>query len=194
MRAPAGWYAFEVPTPAVFLDRDDTLIACNDLPPPPPPGARGDLVDPALVRLLPGVREGCHRLRAAGFTLVVVSNQGSVARGIATPRMVERVNDAVRLALGMADLPFYYCPFHPKGLVPCFTGEHAWRKPAGGMIHAAASELGLELGRSWLIGDAPRDIEAGVAAGLAPSRCLRTGPGELDFASACERILYDSAS
>jgi D-glycero-D-manno-heptose 1,7-bisphosphate phosphatase len=181
-----------VPTPAVFLDRDDTLIACNDLPPPPPPGARGDLVDPSLVRLLPGVREGCHRLRAAGFTLVVVSNQGSVARGIATPRMVERVNDAVRGALGMSDLPFYYCPFHPKGLVPLFTGEHPWRKPHAGMIHAAASELALDLARSWLIGDASRDVEAGVEAGLAAARCLRTGQDHLSFDAACERILYDS--
>ncbi len=152
------------------------------------------MVDPSLVRLLPGVREGCHRLRAAGFTLVVVSNQGSVARGIATPHMVERVNDAVRGALGMPDLPFYYCPFHPKGLVPFFTGEHPWRKPQAGMIHAAASELALDLARSWLIGDASRDIEAGIAAGLPPTRCLRTGPDHLAFDAACERILYDSTA
>lgn len=182
-----------MPSPAVFLDRDDTLIVCNDLPPPPAPGAKGDLIDPSLVQLLPGVREGCHRLRAAGFTLVVVSNQGSVARGIATPLAVERVNDAVRSALGMQHLPFYYCPFHPKGLVPFFTREHPWRKPAGGMILASAAELSLDLDRSWLIGDAARDIEAGVAARLAPSRCLRLAPGELDFASACDRILYDSS-
>lgn len=183
-----------MPSPAVFLDRDDTLIACNDLPPPPPPGATGDLVDPSLVRLLPGVREGCHTLLAAGFSLVVVSNQGSVARGIATPLAVERVNDAVRHALGLPHLPFYYCPFHPKGLVPFFTREHAWRKPSGGMIRAAAAELTLDLGRSWLIGDAMRDVEAGIAAGLASSRCLRITPGELDFASACARILYHRAS
>ena len=180
--------------PAVFLDRDDTLIACNELPPPPAPGAKGDLVDPSLVRLLPGVREGCERLVRAGFTLVVVSNQGGVARGISTPTMVESVNQAVRERLGMADLVFYYCPFHPKGKVPYFTREHAWRKPGAGMLLAAASERSLDLSRSWLIGDAARDVEAGAAAGLAPERCLRVWQADeaMTFEAACERVLYAS--
>lgn len=182
---------------AVFLDRDDTLIVCNSLPPPPPPGAAGDLIDPSMVHLLPGVFDACHDLIAAGFVLVVVSNQGSVARGIATPHIVERVNAALRTALKLPRLPCYYCPFHPRGLVPFFTREHAWRKPAPGMITQAAADLELDLSRSWLIGDAPRDVEAGIAAGLAPARCLRVWHNippkpTLTFAAACAQILYSS--
>jgi D-glycero-D-manno-heptose 1,7-bisphosphate phosphatase len=66
----------------------------------------------------------------------------------------------------------YACPWHPKGNVPEFTREHHWRKPQPGMILAAAGDLGLDLSRSWLIGDADRDIQAGIAAGLSPDRCL----------------------
>lgn len=182
---------------AVFLDRDDTLIACNTLPPPPFPGAPGDLIDPALVSLLPGVRNGCHGLIEAGFTLVVVSNQGSIARGIAAPHTVEQINQAVRIALDLPLLPFYYSPFHPKGRVPFFTHEHEWRKPGPGMLAAAAADLDLDLSASWLIGDAPRDLEAGIAAGLAPSRCLRVWHTDargtrMTFATACAVVHYAS--
>jgi D-glycero-D-manno-heptose 1,7-bisphosphate phosphatase len=177
---------------AVFLDRDDTLIACNELPPPREPGAKGDLVDPTLVRLLAGVAESCSQLVQGGFTLVVVSNQGSVARGIATPGLVEHVNDALRARLHMPALPVYYTPFHPKGRVPYFTREHPWRKPAGGMISAASEELSLDLAKSWMIGDADRDLEAGVNAGLAPERCLKVGNDGLSFAAAAAHILYAS--
>jgi D-glycero-D-manno-heptose 1,7-bisphosphate phosphatase len=168
--------------PAVFFDRDDTLIACNELPAPPPPAALGDLIDPALVRLLPGVREGLIALRAAGYTLVVVSNQGVVARGGATCETVERVNarvsDLLRDDQGQPLIErFYFCPYHPKGNIPDFTRDHPWRKPAPGMILAAATDLKLDLTRSWLIGDAERDVVAGVAAGLSPERCFRIGPG-----------------
>lgn len=170
-------------TAAVFLDRDDTLIACNDLPPPPPPGKPGDLTDPGLVRLLPTVREALAKLHAAGFVLVVVSNQGGVARGAGRLRDVEAVNDALRrLAIDGQGRPLlhaaYYCPFHPSTpRVGRFTREHAWRKPGPGMVHAAAQELSIDLSTSWMVGDAARDIEAGIAAGISPERCLRVGPG-----------------
>jgi histidinol phosphatase-like enzyme len=71
---------------------------------------------------------------------------------------------------------FYYCLFHPRGTVPEFTREHPWRKPAPGMILAAAEDLELDLRECWLVGDAARDIEAGVAAGIPAGRCLRIGP------------------
>lgn len=182
------------PRPAVFLDRDDTLVRCNDLPPSPPPAARGDLIDPDLVELLPGVRDACARLHAAGFVLVVVSNQGSVARGAADIAQVERVNDRVRAALTPFIAAFYFCPFHPQGRPGGpFTREHPWRKPAPGMLLAAAAELNLELSRSWLVGDASRDIEAGISAGLHPSRCLRVGPGGMAIADATDLILASHA-
>jgi len=159
--------------PAIFLDRDDTLMEANSLPPPPPPGARGDVVNPELVKLLPGAKDGCERLKQAGFALVVVSNQGVVARGAGTMQQVQDVNARLAELLGgnLIDA-FYFCPFHPKGNVPEFTREHPWRKPAPGMILAAAVELELDLSQSWLIGDAQRDIEAGLAAGLPKSHCI----------------------
>ena len=173
--------------PAVFLDRDDTLMEANALPAPPPPAQPGDVVDPALVRPLRGAAAGCRLLRDAGFALVVFSNQGVVARGGATREIVESVNARLGALLereaawdparGPLIDAFYYCPYHPRGAAGEFCREHPWRKPAPGMLLAAARDLGLDLSRSWVIGDAPRDIEAGIAAGLPPDRCLRIGPG-----------------
>lgn len=178
---------------AVFLDRDDTLIVANALPPPPPPAARGDVVDPATVQLLPGVSDACRRLTEAGWTLVVVTNQGGVARGGVSIEGVQRVNDRLRELLHPYLEAFYFCPFHPKGNDPRFAHEHPWRKPAGGMVTAAAAELGLDLESAWLVGDKQRDAESGIAAGLAPSRCLWIGADRpvKDMAGAADVILAD---
>lgn len=182
-------------TCAVFLDRDDTLIECRGLAAPPPPAKAGDLVDPSLVRLLPGVADGLSRLAGAGLRLVVVSNQGVVARGGATLEQVEAVNgrlrEVLRLEAGVSLEGVYCCPFHPQGQVPRFNREHSWRKPGPGMIEAAARELELEVGNSWLIGDAARDVEAGLAAGLARERCLLVGEaGDVpDFGAAADVVL-----
>ncbi|MCL4741575.1 MAG: HAD-IIIA family hydrolase [Phycisphaerales bacterium] len=172
--------------PGVFLDRDDTLI-----------DNAGDLADPSLVRLLPGAFEACRRLAGAGYSLVVVSNQGVVARGGGSLRDAEATNDRVRALLTPphARRPlveaFYVCPFHPRGSVERFTREHPWRKPAPGMILAAAAELGLDLPRSWLVGDAERDAHAALAAGIPPPRALLIGPGRPfpDLAAAAEHVL-----
>lgn len=174
--------------PAIFLDRDDTLMEANSLPPPPAPAAPGDVVDPLLVRLLPGAREACGKLKAAGFGLVVVSNQGVVARGGATLEQVHEVNSRLADLLGPGVIDaFYFCPFHPKGSLPEFTREHPWRKPGPGMVLAAAAELQLDIGSSWLVGDSERDIQAGVAAGIAAERCLLVGP-KLSLLQAAARI------
>jgi D-glycero-D-manno-heptose 1,7-bisphosphate phosphatase len=176
---------------AVFLDRDDTLIEANSLPAPSPPANPGDVVDPASVRLLAGVREACMTLRRAGLRLIVYSNQGGVARGAIDLRTVEAINDRVRglAGAGVFDA-FYVCPFHPRGNRPEFTREHGWRKPAGGMIRAAAAELSIDLTRSWAVGDAARDVEAGVDAGIAPERCVRLEAGTSipDLRAAAEMI------
>lgn len=175
---------------AVFLDRDDTLMEARSLPPPPLPAAPGDVVDPALVRLLPGAAESCRRLKRAGYLLVVVTNQGVVARGGATLEQAHAVNRrlAELIGPGMIDT-FYSCPFHPKGSVPEFTREHPWRKPAPGMILAAAGQFHINLAASWLIGDADRDIAAGMAAGIASERCLLLGTEVASISDAADRIL-----
>ena len=169
--------------PCVFLDRDETLIANASLPPPanPHPAWRpGDLSDPERVVLLDGALGACRMMRGAGYALVAVSNQGCVARGSATIEDVEAVNARVsELLVDNAGSPmierFYYCPFHPEGNVPEFAREDELRKPAPGMILKAVRELDLDLERSWLIGDMPRDCESGVNAGIDADRCLLIG-------------------
>ncbi|MCH2136360.1 MAG: HAD family hydrolase [Phycisphaerales bacterium] len=147
-------------TAAVFLDRDETLIA-----------NKGDLGDPEEVRLLPGVAEGVSTLLAHGWRLFVVTNQGGVARGRYTMSDVDAVHDRLHALLQAATgheqvvTEFYACPWHPAGVVPAFTREHPWRKPAPGMLLAAAQEHDVNLQASWLVGDAPRDIAAGQSAG-----------------------------
>ena len=174
--------------PAVFLDRDDTLIVNTDLPGSAWGDATpGDLLNPALVRPLPGVVEALRSLKGAGFALVIVTNQGGVARGHGSLGDMDATNDALRahtlgspphgpvvLADSLIDA-CYACPFHPAGVVTRFADEHPWRKPAPGMILAAAHELGLDLSRSWLVGDAEQDVQAGLAAGIDPSRAIRLG-------------------
>jgi histidinol-phosphate phosphatase family protein len=190
--------------PAVFLDRDDTLMAARSLPAPPPPAAPGDVCDPHLVQLMPGALEGCRLLKSEGLALVVVSNQGVVARGGASEAQVMAINARLSQLLRAGDGAgeplidaFYFCPYHPSGNLPQYTREHPWRKPAPGMILAAAEDLDLDLSRSWLIGDAQRDVEAGIAAGLPPDRCVRIGPGTahatvLDAARAIVQMLDES--
>ena len=171
--------------PAVFLDRDNTLIA-ND----------SDLGDPDEVRLLEGVREGLHALVQAGFVLVVVSNQGGVARGLYGEPDVDRVHERIQELVGEeVPMAFYFCPFHPEGSVPEYTREHPWRKPAPGMLLAAGNEHGLDLSRSWIVGDQSRDIDAGHSAGC---KTVLIGDGQegtdaqfevADFREAVDTIL-----
>ena len=179
----------------VFVDRDDTLIRCLDLPADAwAGGQRGDTADPRWVEPLPGAIAACQRLRAAGYWIVVITNQGMVARGNAPVGAIAEVNARMR-QLFVAERgeqlihACYACPFHWKGRVPALTIEHPWRKPAGGMLRAAAQELDLPLAGAWMIGDAARDLEAGVDAGLRPERCLRVGEGHPTLSAHVQAIL-----
>lgn len=149
--------------PCVFLDRDNTMVA-ND----------GDLGDPAQVRLLPGVAWAVRALHEAGYAIVVVTNQGGVARGKYGERDVAavhaRMSELLAAESGLAPRTalvdgWYHCPYHPEAKVERYRREHPWRKPAPGMLHAAAEDLRIDLGRSWMVGDQERDIAAGHAAG-----------------------------
>lgn len=181
------------PRPAVFLDRDDTLIANRDITDATP--FPGDLFDPALVRLLPGVHDGLRDLARAGFALVVVSNQGAVARGRCSTADVDATNarmlDLIAADHGAAIDAVYFCPHHPTGNTPPFNSEHPWRKPAPGMILHAAAQLNLDLSRSWMIGDAPRDAQAAARAGLPPNHIILLGQTAPDFPRAVQIILNE---
>ncbi len=136
---------------AVFLDRDGVI---NRAPVregrPYPPRS------PAELEVLPGVAEALARLRAAGFWLVVVTNQPDVARGTQTVAGVEALHAVLRSRLCLDE--FRVC-YHddPQGC--------GCRKPEPGLLVAAAREAGLDLSASYLVGDRWRDIEAGRRAG-----------------------------
>ncbi|MCC7146148.1 MAG: HAD-IIIA family hydrolase [Phycisphaeraceae bacterium] len=154
---------------AVFLDRDNTIIE-ND----------GDLGDPALVKLLRGTASAIASLKGLGYRVVVVSNQGGVARGKYSEKDVEAVNrrvaEVVAVTSGAKIDRFYYCPFHPEGTVEKYRREHPWRKPQPGMLFEAARQMRLDLTQSWMIGDQLRDVAAGAAAGTRT--ILLTGDAE----------------
>ncbi len=143
---------------AIFLDRDNTIIQ-ND----------SDLGNPGEVRLIRGAAHAIGSLRQLGYRIIVVSNQGGVARGKYTERDVdavhERIAQMVHDSAGAIIDRFYYCPFHPDGTVAEYAKEHPWRKPQPGMLLEAARSLDLELRECWMIGDHERDIDAGRAAG-----------------------------
>ena len=158
--------------PAVFLDRDNTIIH-ND----------GDLGDPEQVKLIQGVAPAIASLCGLGYKVVVVTNQGGAARGKYTEADVDAVHDRIEelirdRANGARIDAFYHCPYHPQGTVPQYKKEHPNRKPKPGMLLQAAEDLDLDLSQSWMVGDALRDIDAGGAAGC------RTVLLQADFAGA----------
>jgi D-glycero-D-manno-heptose 1,7-bisphosphate phosphatase len=160
--------------PAIFFDRDNTLIVSD-----------GYLGDPAQVVLVDGAADAVAAARDMGYAVVVFSNQSGVARGLFAEEDVHAVNarmdEMLRAANPNAVIDRHeFCPFHPEATLEEYRRESDLRKPRPGMIHAAAERLGLDLSRSWVIGDAPRDVEAGRAAGcrtiLLRDPSLRASP------------------
>jgi D-glycero-D-manno-heptose 1,7-bisphosphate phosphatase len=154
--------------PAVFLDRDGTII--EDL------GYIGEL---DLIRPYPWSAAAIARLRAAGFRIVVVTNQAGVARGYFDEAFVARAHqhlDALLRQGGAIIDAYYYCPHHPQGTVEQYRQECDCRKPAPGMIASAARDLGLDVPRSFVVGDKWLDIGLAVRAG-ATGVLVRTGYG-----------------
>ncbi len=168
--------------PAVFLDRDDTINVNADLPDAAWVGTRpGDLLKPDFMWLLPGSLESCRELKAAGYAVIVITNQSGVAHRGGTLRDIDATNaklDELLTIEGKRLIEcFYSAPTHPDGLDPRFAIDHPWRKPGPGMVRAAALEHGLDLERSWMVGDKQRDIDAATGAGVPSDRALMVGPG-----------------
>ena len=143
--------------PAVFLDKDGTLV--ENLP---------YNVDPARIRLAPDAIAAAQKLHTHGFVLLVVTNQAGVALGKFEERALERVERRLQELLGEAGVPLagmYWCPHFPAGVVARYAIDCACRKPNPGLLWAAARDHGLDLARSWMIGDILDDVEAGRRAG-----------------------------
>jgi D-glycero-D-manno-heptose 1,7-bisphosphate phosphatase len=139
--------------PAALIDRDGTI---NVQPPEHQYVSRVEDFE-----LLPGAIEGMAHLADCGYTLAVVSNQRGVARGMIPDGTLEQIEEVIQEALEAHDARvagFYYCPHLDEDGCDC-------RKPKPGLLLQAAEELDLDLGASWMIGDATKDVEAGRAAG-----------------------------
>lgn len=143
--------------PAVFLDRDGTLnvpVVRDGLPYPPATAAE--------FRLFDGAAEACRSLHAAGYVLVVATNQPDVGRGTMTRATVEDIHARLlELIPEITRVEVCYAPGQGRP-----EPENHRRKPEPGMLLDAAAALGLDLKRSWMIGDRWRDIDCGHRAGV----------------------------
>jgi D-glycero-D-manno-heptose 1,7-bisphosphate phosphatase len=143
--------------PAVFLDKDGTLI--EDVP---------YNVDPARVVLSPGAIEGLRLLQRYGYALIVVTNQPGIARGLFDQQAFARLSDhLIRLLAdhGITLHGIYHCPHSPDGIIQRHATLCMCRKPMPGMLLRAAREHAIDRNRSWMVGDILNDVEAGRRAG-----------------------------
>jgi D-glycero-D-manno-heptose 1,7-bisphosphate phosphatase len=150
---------------AIFLDRDGVL---SELAPDPESGLPESPLRPEDVRLLPGAAAAAAALRGAGYALVGVTNQPAAAKSRVSVGQLEDVQRRVveLLAREGAELDAWrICLHHPEGVVPELSGPCDCRKPKPGMLLDAERTLGLDLSRSWMVGDTDADVEAGRAAG-----------------------------
>jgi D-glycero-D-manno-heptose 1,7-bisphosphate phosphatase len=154
--------------PAVFLDRDGTIIE-----------ERGYLDRLDLLELYAFTADAIRLLNRAGYAVVVITNQGGIGRGIIDEPFLRQVHETIdaRLAAGRARIDrYYFCPHHPEAIVPELRHTCACRKPAAGMIEQACREMSLDPKRSVMIGDRRLDVMAGSRAGTR-TILVRTGHG-----------------
>ena len=137
--------------PAVFLDRDGTLI-----------DETGYLADPGGISFYPGIPEALKRLQERGYLLVVITNQSGIGRGYFDEETALKVNlSMVKILRGTEVFltAVYYCPHHPDDKCRC-------RKPKLLMVQRALDDLKINPGLSWMVGDIDKDAQTGINAGL----------------------------
>ncbi len=155
---------------AVFLDRDGTMIE-----------EKGYLSRLDDVKWYPGTMDAIRLLNRAGYAVCVITNQGGIGLGLFDEvfvRTVHALMEAEIVASGGAIDGWYYCPHHPNATVPELKAPCACRKPGRAMIDAACREHGIDLARSWVIGDKDVDVRMAAAVG-ARGILVRTGYGAL---------------
>ena len=155
--------------PAVFLDRDGTINVEKDY-----------LHKVEDFEFIDGVPEAIRALKRAGYLIIVVTNQSGVARGYYSLDDVAQLHEHVQRELAKHNTAidaFYVCPHHPKKGIGEFLQKCDCRKGAPGMLLKAADDHGIDLSRSYMVGDKIADIEAGNNAGCLPILVL-TGYGQ----------------
>ena len=163
--------------PAVFMDRDGTLIE-----------ERGYLDRLELLELMPWTPDAIRLLNRAGYPAVVITNQSAIGRGIIDEPFLHEVHAALdsRLAAGRARIDaYYYCPHHPDAEIDRYRQVCRCRKPGPGLIEQACRDLDLDPQQSVMVGDRRMDVASGHAAGVR-AVLVRTGVGAAD-----ERALAD---
>jgi histidinol-phosphate phosphatase family protein len=153
--------------PAIFLDRDGVLIE-----------NRSDYVrDWSQVRIFPEAIHALSRSAIKNYKIVIVTNQSAVGRGLISLEIANEINarlvNFIHRHGGQVD-GVYMCPHKPDDDCYC-------RKPKPGLLLRAAKELSLDLQRSWMIGDAWSDVQAGQTAGVRQAILLKTGGGQEQF-------------
>ena len=170
---------------ALFLDRDGTINTEVDF-----------LRHPDDLRLIPGAAQSIREARSAGLKVIIFTNQSGIARGLLTEDDLERVHERLRSLLtaeGAGADAIYYCPHHPTLGSPKYSLDCDCRKPKPGMLRRAAREHGLDLERSFVVGDRSVDMEAGRAAGCRTILVL-TGYGSTERSECEERLIVDHVS
>lgn len=154
---------------AVFLDRDGTLHRELERA----PRSFDEL------EFFPSVAPALRALSAAGLPLVVVTNQSAVASGDVSAAELDALHAELARRFGIAAA--YACPHHPERGLPPYVRACPCRKPRSGLLERACAEHELDPRRSWIVGDARRDLEAGLALG-ARAILVLTGKGERELA------------
>ena len=175
--APAGWAAGR---PALFLDRDGVIVEDT-----------GYLHRPEDVRLIAGAAQVIAAANRQGTPVIVLTNQSGIGRGLYgwAEFAATEVRIAADLAARQARLDLVIaCPFHPEGKPPFGHPAHPCRKPLPGMVHRAGARLGVDLPRSWIIGDRVGDLAAGCAGGLAGGLHVLTGHGQKERADVLKLV------
>jgi D-glycero-D-manno-heptose 1,7-bisphosphate phosphatase len=170
--------------PAVFLDRDGTL---NE--------EIGYLHKPEDVALIPGAAGAVSRLNALAIPVIVVTNQAGIGRGKFGWQDFQAVTNRIAELLHAEQAHLdgtYAAPHHEKGLGEYAHPNHPDRKPNPGMLLRAAEEHGLDLSRSWMVGDKAIDLEAGRNAGCRVA-LVRTGYGREVDPSRADLVAEDLA-
>lgn len=152
---------------AAFVNRDGVIIADS-----------GFLYRVEELEFLPGAIEGLQRLQAAGYLLVVITNQSGIARGFYTEDEYRRFTAAMQQRLSAAGVQLSaveFCPHLPDAQIARYRVNCDCRKPRPGMLERAAAELNIDLAASILIGDRATDIQAGRSAGVGRCWLVRSG-------------------
>ena len=141
----------------IFLDRDGVL--------------NRDRVNYAYelenFRILPNVPAALRTLRNAGFRRVVITNQSGIAKGIYTSQHMQTCHDFLQMTTGHLIEKIYYAPYHPS------VTESLTRKPDSLMLEKAIARFNADIGKSWMIGDAERDLIPAQKLGLQTIRVIR---------------------